>query len=104
MWPGRARYTEAGDVLPAKRFRSLAGTKPDRGGIRILRRPSQTRLCRSRCVIEDERTRSSRKAGAVPDERERSAAAATLCCVSEWRAHRRSDERHAFSKLELGRR
>ena len=58
------------------------GTKPDRGGTRILRRSSQTRLRRSRCVAEDKRIRPTRKAGAVPDEGERSAAAAALRRVS----------------------
>src|SRR5262245_15344216 len=104
MWPRRARYVEAGNVLPAQRFRSLTRTQPGRGGIGILRRSDETRLHWARRVVKDKRLWPSRKAGAIPDERERSAAAAALRRFLQWRVHRGSDERHPFSELELGHR
>ena len=55
-------------------------------------------------LLPNERKRPARKARSVSDERERPAAAAALRSFRKWGAHWRSDQWHAFSELELGRR
>src|SRR5215470_16266878 len=99
----RARYVAAGNVLSPERFRSVPGTKSNRGWAGNLYRLKQTKLHRARCISEDETNRPARKARAVPNEGERFTAATALHSVSQWRADRRSNQRHTFSELELGR-
>src|SRR6266567_406339 len=100
----RTRYIASGDVLSAQRFGFVARTESDRGRPRFLCRSNKAKLYRPRRFAANETKRPARKARSVSDEGERTAAAAALFRFRKRRAHRRSDQRHAFSELELGRR
>src|SRR5207247_4906739 len=75
----------------------------DRGRAGILCRSDKIKLHRTRRFARNKRKRTARKAGAISNERKRTSAATALCSLRERRAHWRSNKRHPFSELELGR-
>src|SRR5207248_3264351 len=77
--------------------------KPNRGRAGILCRSDKIKLHRTRRFARNKRKRATRKARAVSNERKRTSAATALRCLRERGTRRRSNKRHPFSELELGR-
>src|SRR5438128_350506 len=93
-----------GNVLSTQRLRFVAGTQSDRSWARSLCRSYEATLHRARRSVENKRKWSARETRPVPDEGEGPAAATALRRFPKRRTCWRSDQRHAFSKLELGHR
>src|SRR5438477_342475 len=82
----------------AELFHALFGA-----GVNLPPRNSMTGFGFDGTTVWVARTGGARKARAISKERRGSCAATALRRLRERRAHRRSNKRHPFSELELGR-